>query len=54
MSEIYICEPHGLNYVVYCAKCEQEFRDSGRYQAFLERELARALYQTAYTERKKQ
>ena len=38
------CDKHNLNFVTgFCLKCEEEFRNSGRYQKFLEEELTRTI-----------
>ena len=41
MNEIKKCERHGINYVRrgFCWQCEEEVRDSGRYQKWLEAQL---------------
>ncbi len=43
MSLIERCTRHKLDYVTgYCLKCETEFRESGRYQHFLDEALRRS------------
>ena len=41
MGKIHHCELHDIDYLVYCHRCEIEFRESGLYQKFLDKQLGR-------------